>query len=118
MTKSKILGGNQLKSIIFLDAVLSTKIVTIVYWVLLLANLFFGLGLIGMGSSGGGNNPNFSGDMMIFGGICILILGSILIRLWAEFMVVIFKIQQNTRRTAELLNSLEKTKMSSENPLN
>jgi hypothetical protein len=97
-----------MKSIIFLDAVLSTKIVTIAYWVLLLANLFVGLGLIGMGSSGENNNPNFSSDMMIFAGICILILGSIFIRLWAEFMVVMFKIQQNTRRTAELLNNLEK----------
>ena len=48
-----------MKSIIFLDAVLSTKIVTIAYWVLLLANLFVGLGLIGMGSSGENNNPNF-----------------------------------------------------------
>lgn len=108
-----------MKSIIFLDAVLSTKIVTIAYWILMLVNFFIGAGLIGMGSSGKDINPNFSGDMMIFAGICTLILGSIFIRLWAEFMVVMFKIQQNTRRTALLLESLEKNNTSSSgNPLN
>ena len=108
-----------MKSIIFLDAVLSTKIVTITYWILMLVNFFIGVGLIGMGGSGRDINPNFSGDMMIFAGICTLIFGSIFIRLWAEFMVVMFKIQQNTRRTALLLESLEQNNLSkTSNPLN
>ncbi|MFW1886461.1 hypothetical protein ACG9X8_19150 [Acinetobacter nosocomialis] len=47
--------------------------------------------------------------MGVFVGICILIFGSVIFRLWAEFWVVIFKIQQNTRRTADLLEKLGKS---------
>ncbi|WP_267284036.1 DUF4282 domain-containing protein [Acinetobacter larvae] len=45
----------------------------------------------------------FSGGLGIIAGIAVIIFGTLIARLWAEFMVVIFKIQQNTRRTAEAL---------------
>lgn len=84
-----------MKSILFLDTVLTTKIVTFLYWILLVADwvaaaYYFNLG--------GENN------FMI--GLALLIFGSIVVRLWAEFWVVIFKVQQNTRLTAQLLNDI------------
>ena len=54
-------------------------------------------------------SPYTSGSLGVFVGICILIFGSVIVRLWAEFWVVIFKIQQNTRRTADLLEKLGKS---------
>lgn len=117
MIQNKSIKGNNLKSIIFLDAVLSTKIVTLAYWVLMLINWIVGIGLIITGTNENIDTA-YSSEMMLFSGIALLFLGSILIRLWAEFMVVMFKIQQNTRRTAELLNNLDKNNFSPSSPLN
>ncbi|HGW4507528.1 DUF4282 domain-containing protein [Acinetobacter nosocomialis] len=104
----------KMKSILFLDAVLSTKIVTFAYWILLLCVWITG-GVMIAGGLGGNSlppeaaSPYTSGSLGVFVGICILIFGSVIVRLWAEFWVVIFKIQQNTRRTADLLEKLGKS---------
>lgn len=101
-----------MKNIFFLDSILSTKIVTLIYWVILLTIWIVGFAFIF--GFGGGEDQNLYRFMhpvlSIFWGLCILFFGSIFARLWAEFMVVIFKIQQNTRRTADLLEKLEKNK--------
>lgn len=91
-----------MKDILFLDAVLSTKIITMVYWIMLIVILFMGI-FIGSGSVpfGWAQDANEAGRIVI--AILFIIVASIFARLWAEFMVVIFKIQQNTRRTAEAL---------------
>ncbi|WP_347815153.1 DUF4282 domain-containing protein [Acinetobacter baumannii] len=107
----------KMKNILFLDAVLSTKIVTFAYWILLLCVWVIGITMI-IGGSSGSNlpseiaNPYTSGSLGIFTGVCILVFGSVMVRLWAEFWVVIFKIQQNTRRTADLLERLSKDRSS------
>jgi len=96
-----------LKSFFFLDSVLSTKIITLVYWLLLLGVWISGIGLIGIGSQPD-DGSKFSGGFGVVAGIALIIVGTLISRLWAEFMVVMFKIQQNTRRTAELLDKLGK----------
>ncbi|MDS7935672.1 DUF4282 domain-containing protein [Acinetobacter sp. V91_7] len=93
-----------MKNFLFLDSVLSTKIVTLVYWLMLLCVWIPGLGLVIMGFSGTGTYNGASGILM---GSGLLIFGTIIARLWSELWVVIFKIQQNTRQIALLLQELK-----------
>ena len=98
-----------MRSIFFLDSVLSTKIITLIYWLLLLVNNLFAIGLM-MGGFAGGQSQieaqQVNGVMGIFAGLGLLIFGNLIIRLWAEFTVVMFKIQQNTYKTAERIGYL------------
>lgn len=89
-----------MKSILFLDAVLSTKIITIAYWIMLLVVIFFG---VMISANSFTPTQHLGSEFNVLIGICTILFGSIIVRLWAEFMVVIFKIQQNTRRTADAL---------------
>ena len=70
--------------------------------VILLVIIVLGIS-IGSGSAPFGwvQDANEAGRIVF--AVLFIILASIFARLWAEFMVVIFKIQQNTRRTAEAL---------------
>lgn len=92
-----------MKSFFFLDAVLSTKIITLAYWILLFGVWVFGAVLISVGTGTTEDNPQFGGGLGVFAGVGAIVFGTLFVRLWAEFMVVMFKIQQNTRRTAEAL---------------
>ncbi|WP_353050824.1 DUF4282 domain-containing protein [Acinetobacter sp. C32I] len=77
------------------------------YWLMLLSVWIVGLAFIL--NSGSGTNiasHEVAGGQSIFIGILILVFGSILVRVMSEFWVVIFKIQQNTRRTSELLDEV------------
>lgn len=97
-----------MKDFFLLDAVLSTKIITAFYWLMLIGVLFGSFHLFSDGSKYG-----FNADASIILSIFTLIFGVIIARLIAEFWVVIFKIQQNTRRTADLLEKI----FNKQNPL-
>ncbi|MBF7686194.1 DUF4282 domain-containing protein [Acinetobacter sp. B10A] len=97
-----------MKSILFLDAVLSTKIVTLAYWLMLLTLLVFGVG-VAIDSIDIPMLRDTPQGFRYFASVAFTLLGAILVRLWAEFTVVMFKIQQNTRRTAELLEQKAKS---------
>lgn len=92
-----------MKNFFFLDAVLSTKIITLAYWILLLCVWVTGILLIGIGTMPSDENIQFGGGIGIVAGVALIIFGTLFVRLWAEFMVVMFKIQQNTRRAADAL---------------
>lgn len=95
--------GVFMKNFFFLDAVLSTKIITLAYWILLFGVWVIGAVIIGIGTGTTEENAQFGGGIGIFAGLGLIVFGTLFVRLWAEFMVVMFKIQQNTRRTAEAL---------------
>lgn len=75
------------RAVLRFDSMLTPKIITVVYWLLLLAVVLGALGTI------------FSGE--IFGGIGLLIGGGVFARIWCELMIVLFKINENIQKMAD-----------------
>lgn len=82
-----------MKDIFFFDSMLTPKIITFVYWLMLFAALASGLGAIFSGYGG------FFGNL--FSGLGIIIGGAIAARIWCELMIVLFKIHENLHKIAE-----------------
>jgi hypothetical protein len=77
------------KDIFFFDSMLTPKIITFVYWLMLLGSLISGLSAM-FASYGGG----------IFSGLGIIIGGAIGSRIWCELLIVLFKIHENLQKIA------------------
>lgn len=80
-----------MKSVLFFDSMLTPKIVTFIYWLLLLAAIVGGLATM---FTGYGANAIFLGLLQIVGGV----LGA---RIWCELMIVIFKINGNLQKLVD-----------------
>nr|WP_014343637.1 DUF4282 domain-containing protein [Aliivibrio fischeri]AEY78223.1 putative membrane protein [Aliivibrio fischeri] len=78
-----------MKDIFFFDSMLTPKIITIVYWLLLTAAI-----ISGVSTMFGGYQQN------IFGGLGMIIGGVIGARIWCELMIVLFKIHENLQKIA------------------
>ena len=78
-----------MRDIFFFDAMLTPKIITLIYWVLLLGALFSGLAVM------------FTGYNGLFKGLGIIVAGSIGARIWCELLIVLFKIHENIRKIAD-----------------
>ncbi len=81
-----------MKYIFFFDSMLTPKIITFVYWLMLLAVVIAGLGTI----FGGG--LTFGKFLM---GVGILVGGGVAARIWCELLIVLFKIHENIRQVAQ-----------------
>lgn len=79
-----------MKSVFFFDSMLTPKIITFVYWLMLLGTLFSGLGSMFAGYGGG-----------ILAGLGIIIGGAIASRIWCELMIVLFKIHENLQKITD-----------------
>ncbi|MCW2294680.1 MULTISPECIES: DUF4282 domain-containing protein [Pseudomonas] len=77
-----------MKNLFFFDAMLTPKIITFVYWLLLLSVAISGLTMM------------FSGYGSFLGGLGTLIGGAIGARIWCELMIVLFKIHENLQKIA------------------
>ena len=75
-----------MKDLFFFDTMLTPKIITFVYWLLLLGVLIAGLGTI------------YSGSFLA--GLAALIGGAIGTRMLCEMMIVLFKIHENLQKIA------------------
>ena len=73
-----------MKDIFFFDSMLTPKIITIVYWLLLVSAVVSGLGSM------------FAG--YILGGLGIIVGGVIGARIWCELLIVLFKIHENLQK--------------------
>lgn len=83
-----------MKDVFFFDAMLTPKIITFVYWLL----LFFA-GASGLGAmSGGYGGLTFSKFLM---GLVIIIGGGVAARIWCELLIVLFKIHENIKKLAD-----------------
>ncbi|WP_018158318.1 MULTISPECIES: DUF4282 domain-containing protein [unclassified Thioalkalivibrio] len=80
-----------MRDFLFFDTMLTPKIITIVYWLLLLVVVVSGLGAMFSGS----------GLMGLLIGLAILVFGAIGARVWSELLIVIFKINENTKKMAD-----------------
>jgi len=76
-----------LKSIFFFDAMLTPKIITAVYWLLLTGVVLSGIGTM--------MAQNF------FLGLMIILFGALGVRIWCELLIVLFKINDNLRKLAD-----------------
>ncbi len=78
-----------MKNIFFFDSMLTPKIITFVYWLMLLATLVSGLGSMFTQYGGG-----------FLAGLGIIIFGAIGSRIWCELLIVLFKIHENLQKIA------------------
>jgi hypothetical protein len=76
-----------MKDILFFDSMVTPKIITFVYWLLLLMAVFGGLGAM-FGGFGGFSIARF------FLGIIYAIGGAIAARIWCELLIVLFKMNE------------------------
>jgi hypothetical protein len=82
-----------MKDIFVFDAMLTPKIITFVYWLLLFSVVMSGLGTMFSGSGG-----IFSRFLL---GVFIIIAGGIGARIWCELLIVLFKINENIKTLAD-----------------
>lgn len=74
--------------LLFFDIMITPKLITFIYWLLLLGAIFFGLSTM----FGGYEGFTFSKFMM---GLVYMVGGAISARIWCELLIVIFKINEN-----------------------
>jgi hypothetical protein len=67
---------------------ITPKIITFIYWLLLLADIGYGLNTMFSGYSG------FTFTKFITG-LAYIVIGAVAVRIWCELMIVIFKINEN-----------------------
>ena len=67
---------------------ITPKIITFVYWLMLLGVLIGGLGMISRGGPG------------VMSGIGLIVGGALGARIWCELLIVLFKIHENLRTIA------------------
>ena len=83
-----------MKSILNFDSMLTPKIITFVYWLLLLGSIVWGV-MIMFSGYGGLTIGTF------FAGIAAMVGSAIGARIWCELLIVLFKINENIRTLAE-----------------
>lgn len=89
------MNNGLLKTLFFFDSMLTPKIITFVYWLMLLSVIVGGIGFMFV--------PNVGG---FFKGLAILIGGLIAVRIWCELLIVIFKINENAHLIAQNAGAL------------
>lgn len=75
----------------YFDKMITPKLINILYWILLLANVGFGFHTMFNGFYG------FSFGNFLKG-LAFILIGAVLVRLWCELMIVIFKINDNLQK--------------------
>lgn len=83
-----------MKNLFFFDKMLTPKIITIVYWLLLVAAVLSGLGTMFNEFEG----VTFTSFIM---GIAVAIGSMVGARIWCELLIVLFKIHDNLKIVAE-----------------
>ncbi len=80
-----------MKNLFFFDDMITPKIITVVYWLMLIGTVLAGLGAM---------FSNFSIGS-IFQGLIMIIGGAIGVRIWCELLIVLFKIHENLKKIAD-----------------
>lgn len=83
-----------MRDILFFDAMLTPKVITFIYWLLLLAALFSGLAILF-----GGYDGLTLGKLLR--GLFVIVGGAVSARIWCELLIVLFKIHENIKKIAE-----------------
>jgi hypothetical protein len=83
-----------MRNVFYFDAMLTPKIITFVYWLLLLFVAVSGLATI----FGGFGGVTFGKFLM---GIGMIVGGALGARIWCELMIILFKIHENIKKMAD-----------------
>lgn len=83
-----------LKNVLYFDAMLTPKIITFVYWLLLAVVLVSGLGTM----FGGYGGITFQSFLL---GVVTILGGAVFARIWCELLIVLFKIHENLKKMAD-----------------
>jgi fatty acid desaturase len=83
------------RNIFFFDAMLTPKVITVVYWLLLIAAVIAGLGTM---FYTGFQYMNFGTFVRA---VAITLGGAIAARIWCELMIVLFKLNENVQRLVQ-----------------
>jgi len=83
-----------MRDIFFFESMLTPKIITVIYWLMLLAAIFGGFGSMFTGYGG----LSFTSFIT---GIFVIVGGSIGARVWCELLIVLFKINENIKSIAD-----------------
>lgn len=75
-----------MKAVFFFDSMITPKIITFIYWLMLLSMVVAGIVLM--------FNPLFGG---FFKGLLLIVFGVIFVRIWCELLMVLFKINENAQ---------------------
>ncbi len=76
---------------------ITPKIITLLYWLLLAGVVITGVGAMFAGSMMGGG----FGFGSFLHGLMIIVFGAIGVRVWCELLIVLFKIHENIQRLAD-----------------
>ncbi|MCR0997445.1 DUF4282 domain-containing protein [Serratia rubidaea] len=76
-----------MKSIFLFDAMLTPKIITVVYWLTLLGVIISGIGMM-----------TYSG---VFSGLLAILIGGVFVRVAFEMIIIAFKNNEYLRKIAE-----------------
>jgi Domain of unknown function (DUF4282) len=76
--------------LLFFDTMITPKIITFIYWILLLSCVGYGLSYIFGGYDG------FTFTKFIVG-IVIIALSTVGVRIWCELLIIVFKINDNLK---------------------
>jgi len=76
-----------MNDIFFFDSMLTPKIITFVYWLMILGVIVSGLGSMF--------------QVSFFTGLAILVFGLVGVRIWCELLIVLFKINDNIKTLTE-----------------
>ena len=82
-----------MRDIFVFDAMLTPKIITFIYWILLLSAVITGITTMFSGYNG----ITFSTFMM---GLLYIVGGAVGARVWCELLIVLFKINENLQKIA------------------
>ncbi|XOC02046.1 DUF4282 domain-containing protein [Pseudomonadota bacterium DY0742] len=78
-----------MKQTLFFDAMVTPKIITLLYWLGLVGVVVGSIALMA-GMFGGG----------LWSGLAVLVFGVIGTRVWCELLIVLFKIHENLQKVA------------------
>ena len=76
-----------MKNLFYLDEMITPKIITLIYWILLIAAVVTGIGSMFYGFGG------FTFGRFLLG-IIYIVLGALGARIWCELLIVLFKMNE------------------------
>src|SRR4051794_9379941 len=86
-------GAPRMHSLLNFDKMITPKVITFIYWLLLLSTLLGGVGTMFFdGRFGFGSFAR---------GLIVIVVGALAARVWCELLIVLFKINENIQKIAD-----------------
>ena len=81
-----------MRKVLYFDSMLTPKVITFVYWLMLFGVVVSGLGYM---FTGGFAFWKFLAGLLVMAG------GAVFARIWCELLIVMFKIHENIKKMAD-----------------